>query len=390
MKAARGKGGLFSFDPQFRLDIPTTGRNMQLRPSPGSIFRSGGVMPPPQTQQSGLHPIVPLNNILLPLERHPKILGVTFDPHLCFHKHVNNIVERAKPRLSILKALCGTSWGQDKETLITTFKALIDSLFMYAAPVWFPNTSSSSIQKMQRIQNSALRIATGCVRMSPIDHLHTESRVLKVVDHLKMICSQFLATSLHPNHVSYPIVTADSGPQDKKATLQTRCLDQVAHLMDDGHILDSKAARKDIHTRAVENAIQESSDNPVLGAPAPEVNFEERELQRATRTTLAQLRSGYCSSLNEYRERTGLSDTPVCPCCRQAPHSVHRIFDCPSHPTDLTPLDMWRHPREVGRFLSTWPCFNIPDEDRHHPEPPSERPPPEPPPSRHHGESGRL
>ena len=54
----------------------------------------------PQTQQSGLHPIVPLNNIPLPLERHPKILGVTFDPHFCFHKHVNSVVERAKPRLS--------------------------------------------------------------------------------------------------------------------------------------------------------------------------------------------------------------------------------------------------------------------------------------------------
>ena len=45
---------------------------------------------------------------------------------------------------------------------------------------------------------------------------------------------------------------------------------ELANLMDDGHILDSRAARKDIHTRAVENAIQESSDNPVLGAPTPE------------------------------------------------------------------------------------------------------------------------
>ena len=225
---------------------------------------------------------------------------------------------------------------------------------------------------MQRIQNSALRIATGCVRMSPIDHLHTESKVLKVEDHLRMICSQFLATCLHPDHVSYPIVTSDSGPRVMRATLQKSCRDQVAHLMIDGHILNSKAARKDIHTRAVEDAIQRASDNPVLGAPAPEVDSEERELQRATRTTLAQLRSSYCSSLNDYRERVGLSDSDVCPSCRQAPHSVHHVFKCPCHPTDLTPLDMWLQPRRVGEFLATWPCFNIPEE---------ERPPPEPPPS---------
>ena len=41
---------------------------------------------------------------LLPLERTPKILGVTFDPHFHFHKHVEAIEEKAKQRLSILKA----------------------------------------------------------------------------------------------------------------------------------------------------------------------------------------------------------------------------------------------------------------------------------------------
>ena len=165
---------------------------------------------------------------------------------------------------------------------------------MNAAPVWFINTNSSSIQKMQRNQNSTLRIATGCVRMSLNDHLYTESRVFKVEDHLKMICSHFLAISLHTNQVSYPIVTINSSPRDKKATLQTKYLDQVAHLMDHGHILDSRAARKNIHTKAVGNAIQEYRDDPVLVSPATEINFEERELQSSTRTTLPQLRSSYC------------------------------------------------------------------------------------------------
>ena len=70
--------------------------------------------------------------------------------------------------------------------------SLIRSLFMYVAPIWFPNTSPSLIQKLQTIQNSALRIATGCVKMSFIDHLHEETKMLSGHDHLSLITSQYL------------------------------------------------------------------------------------------------------------------------------------------------------------------------------------------------------
>ena len=42
-----------------------------------------------------------------------------------------------------------------------TYKCLISSLFTYAIPIWFPNASTSSVQKLQRIQNSALCVSIG-------------------------------------------------------------------------------------------------------------------------------------------------------------------------------------------------------------------------------------
>ena len=89
------------------------------------------------------------------------IHGVTFDPHLKFHKHIESIVNRAKPRLNILKLLTGTDWGQQKETIMATFKSLVGSILTYAKPVWFLNTRKTSINRLQIIQNSALCIATG-------------------------------------------------------------------------------------------------------------------------------------------------------------------------------------------------------------------------------------
>ena len=126
------------------------------------------------TNQSHLHPIVTLNNSPLPLERHPKLLGVTFDTHFFFNQHVLTVKKKAAERLKILKALAGTNWGQQKETIIMTYKALIWSVLSYAAPVWFPTVSTEANNLLQIIQNFAARIAIGCHQKASIDHLRGE------------------------------------------------------------------------------------------------------------------------------------------------------------------------------------------------------------------------
>ena len=39
-----------------------------------------------------------------------------------FSHHVTETVKKAKAKVNVLKALAGTSWGQDKETLLMTYK----------------------------------------------------------------------------------------------------------------------------------------------------------------------------------------------------------------------------------------------------------------------------
>jgi len=102
--------------------------------------------------QSNTHPKVTLNNSLLPLEKTPRILEVTFDPHFKFNAHVKYTVTRASPRINILMAAAGTNWGQQKETIFAnTNMFLIRFLFLYAASIWFPKASPSLIQKFQTI-----------------------------------------------------------------------------------------------------------------------------------------------------------------------------------------------------------------------------------------------
>ena len=129
----------------------------------------------PDKHQFQMHPDITFEDTHLPLERSPKILGVILDPSISFYKHCNYVSDRIDKRNSMLNALAGSSWGQDKETLLMTCNALGKSIANYAAPVWSTNASDSSFKKIQTAQNAALRMATGANNMASIDHLHQES-----------------------------------------------------------------------------------------------------------------------------------------------------------------------------------------------------------------------
>ena len=75
----------------------------------------------PDTNQHKIHPQVFIKGKLVKLDKNPKLLGVTFDTMHSFTSHVNNTVIKAKKKINVMKALAGTTWGQDNETLIITY-----------------------------------------------------------------------------------------------------------------------------------------------------------------------------------------------------------------------------------------------------------------------------
>ena len=136
---------------------------------------------------------------LLPLKRIPHTLGVTFGTHFIFSPHIDSVISRASSLISIIKALARTNWGHQKDTILNIYRSIIWSLFNYPAPIRFPDASSTIFQKLQ---NTALRVATGCVKMTSIDHLPEETKVLPVHDHLSITCSQYLDRTLQSSNPS--------------------------------------------------------------------------------------------------------------------------------------------------------------------------------------------
>jgi hypothetical protein len=141
-----------------------------------------------------------MNNTLIPTVKHPKILGVTFDPKLNYGEHINKTKEKASKTVNIIKALTSTKWGKQKETLTTTYKTITRPIIEYGCTVWAPIASNTNINKLQTIQNSALRIATGCTRDTNKQHLHEETKVLPLKEHLRLHTSQLRQTTVSGKH----------------------------------------------------------------------------------------------------------------------------------------------------------------------------------------------
>ena len=80
-----------------------------------------------------------------------------------------------------MKALITTHWGKSKETLNITYKAITRPILEYASTIWSPIISNTNMNKLQTIQNSALRTTTGCTLDTNTHHLHTETKMLTIV-----------------------------------------------------------------------------------------------------------------------------------------------------------------------------------------------------------------
>ena len=209
--------------------------------------------------------------------------------------------------------------------------------------------------------------------MSSQSHLFHESKVLPINDHLSLLCKQYLASALRPTHPSHANVTTPLGPRNKKFTLQSKFLPEVQPFLTDGILPppDYKKTISQLHTSAVQEAIQSSAPNPILGLIPPEIDPSELSLHRHYRTILSQLRSGHCPKLQSYLHSINAAPSPDCPLCPDVPETVQHLFSCPHNPTDLTPPALWSHPTLVAEFLSTHPSFSmLPALPRPLPEPP--------------------
>ncbi|XP_073831776.1 uncharacterized protein [Musca autumnalis] len=173
-------------------------RNMKI-----STTKSTATLFTTWTAQMKLPLNVQVDGAIIPTTNYPNVLGVTFDSMYKSSQHTTAICDKLRNRNKVHKSLAGSTWGADKETLLTTCNAIGKFVVSYAASAWFANVSDTQWDKLQIWQNAALRTATGCHLMSAVDHLHEETKILPVRRHNRMLTMQYLLGCYRqddPNH----------------------------------------------------------------------------------------------------------------------------------------------------------------------------------------------
>ena len=284
-------------------------------------------------------------------------MGLTLDPKLTCNAHTQNIATHAQKPLQVIKALTGTTWGLQKETLVATYKAVMRTTLEYASSIWSPMTSPTSINKLQVMQNAALRACTGCTHDTNIQHLHDETNIFPIQKHLQLHASQVTQKAQYPSHPLYRYTTHNTSQRLMKPTTfnNSRYTTNIPTDPCTVTTADIKANMRDIHTTIVSQHLAARDNNKILRTHPPQVSSTEENLPRHTRRTLAQLRTNKSPFLLSYLHKIDAltHPSPLCPLCRTHEHTTH-LFSCPQIHTTLSALDLWRDPSRIAALLDDW------------------------------------
>ena len=131
--------------------------------------------------------------------------------------------------------------------------------------------------------------------MSSIDHLHSETEMLQVEDHLNPLSAQYLVQCLDTENVlstqnvCHHITKMDHPPREMKETIFTSHNQTVLPVPLLAN--NKKDTIQAIHTSILNRAIDNMTDNRILNNRPPPINDEETLLSRRIWETLSQLHS---------------------------------------------------------------------------------------------------
>lgn len=129
------------------------------------------------------HPVVVKvdNTEVKPLE-HTRYLGVIFDQQLKWKSHLEHIERRIAPRICLLRYLSKAAKEPNNTTMINLYKSLIRSILVYGSPAIL-KADQTVWDRLQVMQNKALRAALGLPSYTSVDYLHKFSNIPRIKDY---------------------------------------------------------------------------------------------------------------------------------------------------------------------------------------------------------------
>ena len=115
-------------------------------------------------------------------------LGITLDKQLNYEQHAQIVIKRVTNKLSQLRSM---RYFLNKKASLLIYKNMILPILEYG-DIFFSSLSSTTLNKLQVIQNRSLRMAIDCRRALSTKDLHKEAKLDKLKVRRKRHTLQFL------------------------------------------------------------------------------------------------------------------------------------------------------------------------------------------------------
>jgi hypothetical protein len=131
----------------------------------------------------------------IPYNKHPVLLGVTFDEQLSFNKQIENIKTKAIKRMNLIKILSSKHFKLKEKTLISIYKSLIRSIIEYN--FFFTNTISlTNLNSLQVIQNKVIKIIFKPKMYTNLEKLHEQIKLEPIVARMSLLLDRYIQRSI--------------------------------------------------------------------------------------------------------------------------------------------------------------------------------------------------
>ena len=147
---------------------------------------------------------VTLGNSTIPTTSATKYLGIILDNRLTFKPHIDHIIQSCMKKMRIIQRLCGTTWGSMDRSLLKLYTQYIRPVIEYGLII-YGTCSKQLFNKLECVQNTAIRLATGCRKTTKIQNLLQEGGLPPIENRYKLLTIRYL-TKLEttPHHFLFP------------------------------------------------------------------------------------------------------------------------------------------------------------------------------------------
>jgi len=272
------------------------------------------------------HPPLNMQNVNIPIVDVHKHLGVFMSNDCTWHAHISFIKEKAWTRVNIMRRL---KLILDRNTLEKIYFSFIRPLIEYSDAV-FDNCTQYEKDELEKIQNEAARITSGCTRLVSLEDLYNElgwETISQRRRKHKLILMYKMNSNNVPNYLQslLPATVGSSNNYSLRNSSHLQTIQARTSLYSNS-FLPSTVSEWNNLPDDVKNAESIISFKRLINTnrPIPNILFSYGE--RRSQLLHTRLRTK-CSALNEHLFRRNIITSPLCLCGRHETTS-HYFLEC--------------------------------------------------------------